>query len=278
MRSNILYQVSVAFSLGVAACGGTVVVPGSTGTGGNDTSTTGSTTTGTGGGLSASSSAGTGVTAGVCTPGMDHTCNYLQGLPALAGTCNPDGTCTCNPGFNLVADISVGAGLCIDPTACDPMPGGTGCDGNDSAPVTKGTCNPDGTCTCLPGFVLDDSGRCISAVCHGGCPVEGEMRCAGTFLQTCIGPANGCAHHWLTTDHCLAGGICNSDATKCVAQAGSCGVDAECGCGCSCKPGGGFCVCTGAVPPSCAVDKDCGPVCAGLICTAGKCEQASSHP
>jgi hypothetical protein len=35
----------------------------------------------------------------VCTPGMDQTCNANAAMNAFAGHCNPDGTCTCNPGY-----------------------------------------------------------------------------------------------------------------------------------------------------------------------------------
>jgi hypothetical protein len=30
--------------------------------------------------------------------------------------------------------------------------------------------------------------------------------------------------------------------------------------------------CTGAIPPSCTQDSDCGPVCAGYRCVSGTCQ------
>lgn len=33
-----------------------------------------------------------------CVPGMDQTCNYDPKISSLRGKCNPDSTCTCNPG------------------------------------------------------------------------------------------------------------------------------------------------------------------------------------
>jgi hypothetical protein len=44
----------------------------------------------------------------VCTPGMDQTCNADLFMSALAGVCNDDGTCTCNPGYTEDPD----SGLC----------------------------------------------------------------------------------------------------------------------------------------------------------------------
>lgn len=35
----------------------------------------------------------------VCTPGMDQTCNASPTMSALAGHCEDNGTCTCNPGY-----------------------------------------------------------------------------------------------------------------------------------------------------------------------------------
>jgi hypothetical protein len=38
-----------------------------------------------------------------CTPGQDQTCNSNPEMSALAGTCNADRTCTCNPGYSKVS-------------------------------------------------------------------------------------------------------------------------------------------------------------------------------
>lgn len=34
----------------------------------------------------------------VCTYGQDQTCNDIGGLSSFHGTCNSDGTCSCNSG------------------------------------------------------------------------------------------------------------------------------------------------------------------------------------
>jgi hypothetical protein len=44
----------------------------------------------------------------VCTPGMDQTCNADPAMSSLAGTCNDDGTCTCNAGFTKNAEGKCG--------------------------------------------------------------------------------------------------------------------------------------------------------------------------
>ena len=206
-----------------------------------------------------------------CTPGNDKTCNWLPQGIGLAGHCDADGTCTCNPGIGLEETT----GKCVDMSWCDPHFVDS-CHGNDSTTEIAGVCQPNGTCVCNPGFALDANGRCTSTVCHGGCPTEGITRCAGGFLQTCDGPANGCAHHWFTTDNCHLE-TCNADATKCVPVATTtCTVSGDCPCGCGCSSG--KCLCTGAIPPTCSHDSDCGPACKGLICTAGSCVAAGAHP
>lgn len=251
------------------SCDGSVFIDPAPGAGGEEGGAGAGGGAGGGAGSIGVSSSGPGGAPGGCTPGDDATCNYYYPeITTVAGTCNADGKCTC-----FFGDV-LGSDLCLDPNACTPSV--DSCHGNDSAIGILGTCNPDGTCTCNPGFVLDDTGTCVSAVCHGGCPVEGQTRCAGIYLQKCIGPGNGCAHHWLTTDHCNGSLICNSDATHCVPPSGACAADADCACGCTCT--NGACVCAGVVPPTCAADADCGPECAGLICKDGACEKASSHP
>ena len=45
----------------------------------------------------------------ICTPGMDQTCNDSPIMSAIAGTCNDDGTCTCNGGYTMVPET----GRCI---------------------------------------------------------------------------------------------------------------------------------------------------------------------
>ena len=206
-----------------------------------------------------------------CTPGNDKTCNWLPQGIGLAGHCNADGTCTCKPGIG----IEQTTGRCYDLTWCDPKFVDS-CHGNDTTSAITGVCQPDGTCVCNAGFQLDADGRCESSVCHGGCPTESATRCAGGFLQICGASGNGCSHVWFTTDNCHLE-VCNADATKCVPKATTaCAATADCPCGCGCSAG--KCVCTGATPPNCSHDSDCGPECRRLICTAGSCVAAGAHP
>ena len=43
-----------------------------------------------------------------CTPGVAQTCNLLVSVSALWGSCRSDGTCACNPGF----EVEPVSGLC----------------------------------------------------------------------------------------------------------------------------------------------------------------------
>lgn len=206
-----------------------------------------------------------------CTPGNDQTCNWLPEGVGLAGHCGADAKCVCKDGIGLEAVT----GKCVDMSWCDPKFVDS-CHGNDTTYAVTGVCQANGTCVCNVGFVLDGSGRCESATCHGGCPTQGQTRCAGGFLQTCGDAGNGCAHHWFTTDNCHLQ-TCNADATHCVPKAtDTCTASADCPCGCGCVSG--KCLCTGGIPPSCQKDADCGPECAGLICSTGKCVAAGAHP
>ena len=206
-----------------------------------------------------------------CTPGHDETCNWLPGASTLAGHCGADGLCVCKDGIGLEATT----GKCLDLAWCDPHFVDS-CKGNDTTTALTGVCQPTGLCVCDPGFALDANGRCESTVCHGGCPVAGATRCAGGFLQVCGDAGNGCAHHWFTTDNCHLQ-TCNATATKCVTKGTQvCATDADCPCGCGCSAG--QCLCTGALPTTCAGDGDCGPECAGKRCQAGACVAAGAHP
>lgn len=44
------------------------------------------------------SGASAGDEAAVCEPGADQTCNDNPAISSLHGTCQPDGSCLCNPG------------------------------------------------------------------------------------------------------------------------------------------------------------------------------------
>jgi len=61
-----------------------------------------------------------------------------------------------------------------------------------------------------------------------------------------------------------------------VNQSG-CSDDGDCGAGCSCQCG--VCNCnTQIIPPSCALDTDCGPAFFGLVCRGGSCASAKISP
>ena len=63
--------------------------------------------------------------------------------------------------------------------------------------------------------------------------------------------------------------MCSNDSTHCLAQPDICNDGTECGCGCGCAAN--QCFCTGALPPTCTNDAECGPACAGYICVANQC-------
>jgi len=114
-------------------------------------------------------------------------------------------------------------------------------------------------------------GRDGGPSCEWDCQLENEKRCAGHSMQTCMMTPGGCLR-W-TNAQCPMGQTCNSDATKCVGSTMACMLPSECTCGCTCTQMMTCGNCTGAVPPSCMIDNDCGPVCSGLTCVMGKCKQ-----
>lgn len=78
--------------------------------------------------------AGPDVTAGVCTPGMNQTCNDDPVSAAVMGVCQANGTCSCNSGYVL----NTATGKCMRPaTICSGnyLACGCGCCGGTTPQV-----------------------------------------------------------------------------------------------------------------------------------------------
>jgi hypothetical protein len=54
---------------------------------------------------------------GVCTFGMDQTCNDNPAVSSVWGQCLPDGTCQCHTGFT----VNSATGRCTAPSPCSPL-------------------------------------------------------------------------------------------------------------------------------------------------------------
>jgi hypothetical protein len=83
------------------------------------------------------------------------------------GTCLPDGTCECQPGYSKDA-----SGAC---TVLDP------CYNKNCG---NGICQPDGSCKCNPGYSLDNTGKCTVAL---------ESKFEGSYKvnETCVPSITG---------------------------------------------------------------------------------------
>lgn len=103
--------------------------------------------------------------------------------------------------------------------------------------------------------------------CSDKCPAEGAPRCTGNALQICS--RVGSCLDWSINIPCPANQTCDNTGTACIDTAIVCDDSSECGCGCGCAAH--QCVCAGGLPPTCAVDTDCGPVCTGFHCVAQQC-------
>ncbi len=202
---------------------------------------------------------------GVCTPGMDRTCNADSVASALWGHCEDNGTCTCRDGFVLdaagkcqktacTADSACPAGLacvdgaCVKKTGCTPGMDQT-CSGDDMASSLWGRCNAEGTCTCNAGFEVEAaSGKCQPVACaaHADCAVG----------QLCVG---GRCEYGCAPGQMICAGYC-VDLQSNLSHCGACGN--ACVAGKVCWAG----VCTGSV--ACAADSDC---LAGQACVSGQC-------
>jgi hypothetical protein len=151
---------------------------------------------------------------------------------------------------------------------------GCGCVGNECkcAGGLPPSCTTNDECgPACSGFVCIEN-ECVqsSATCIDPCTSAGETRCVGAEIETCVDDGSDCLH-WGPKTLCPADQSCNSDGTKCVAAQSTCTDSEDCGCGCGCVAN--ECKCTGAIPPSCTTNDECGPACAGFSCIAGQCVQ-----
>jgi hypothetical protein len=83
------------------------------------------------------------------------------------GTCLPDGSCECQPGYSKDAN-----GSCTVVDLCYNKDCG------------NGICQPDGSCTCNPGYSLDNTGKCTVAIEN---KFEGSYR----VNETCVPSISG---------------------------------------------------------------------------------------
>jgi hypothetical protein len=101
----------------------------------------------------------------------------------------------------------------------------------------RGTCQPDGTCVCLPGYLLNPStGRCTPGNSDAG--VDAKSVCTPGHDETCNDDISVSAL-WGTcksngTCSCYSGFVINTATGRCMAPAaGACaGTYNACGCGC----------------------------------------------
>jgi hypothetical protein len=138
-------------------------------------------------------------TPGVCTFGMNQTCNDSPVASWVAGTCQSDGTCVCSSGFVLntssgrCAYVPKDAGPDIK-TVCTP---GSDQTCNDSpASATWGVCLANGTCSCAGGSIVNSStGKCMRpeiSTCAGTYTACGCGCCTGvTPAAACYYPSAG---------------------------------------------------------------------------------------
>jgi hypothetical protein len=83
-----------------------------------------------------------------CTPGQDQTCNDLSTMSALAGRCENNGDCLCNPGFSY----NWNTGRCRAGTACTASAGDLW---PDKVPLAVNDCGARPAATCLPAATDD---------------------------------------------------------------------------------------------------------------------------
>ncbi len=234
-------------------------------------------------------------TNGKCGPKLPEPC---------VSDCTQAGAETCI--FKAMVQCEADSNGCLKWTRKSDCPADQGCNSDGSKCVTPGpTCTEatdcgcgcgclSGQCECtgaLPDSCTDDAqcgplcngfkcvnGKCAqepqpppdAGNCEPDCTTAGDSKCLYGAVVQCQADTNGCLH-WTRTENCPSGEGCNSDGTKCVGPVTTCTVDTDCGCGCGCVSGD--CRCTGAVPPSCASDAECGPPCAGFVCVSGLCVQ-----
>jgi hypothetical protein len=110
-------------------------------------------------------------------------CNDDPSLSAVAGIRQPDGTCSCHPGFSLNASTgrcqaAVDAGVDKGPlvTTCTFLADQT-CNDDASYSGIAGTCTKNDTCDCFAGFSINPA--------TGRCKVDPRKTCVVGANQTC---------------------------------------------------------------------------------------------
>ncbi len=152
----------------------------------------------------------------VCSPGADHTCNEDPTVSIITGICNPDSTCTCNPGWDKTA-----SGRCA-PSGGPPPTTGTTCTPgmdqtcNDDLAMSAlaGTCNPDGTCNCNPAYVKRSSGKCGANPSSGTCTPGMDQTCNDDPMMSSLAGA------------CGADRTCTCNPSYAKKSSGKCGAPA----------------------------------------------------
>ncbi|KAJ7063671.1 insulin-like growth factor binding protein [Mycena amicta] len=205
---------------------------------------------------------------------------------ASSGTCSASGTCICAPGFNGTScetcapgffgpkcqacpagcascDEGIsGTGRCLTPPVPNPL---TACN------CLNGNCNPDGSCSCNPGWTTADNGTSCA-------------KCASGFFSTSTGDCKvcqlGCASCADTTGNCLTCGPHftqdQNDATKCTSVPTTAGSvtcpDGSFSDGTNCTPCSGSCnTCSGPTSNDCTLCPT-----SHFLTNNGSCVSASS--
>lgn len=163
-----------------------------------------------------------------CTPGMDQTCNNDPLVSALWGTCQSNGTCTCNSGFT----VSATTGRCIpekDAAASDgPLVRTYACTTSDDCCVMLDKCGSAlWLVTKSQQAELQAYFNTVSVLtCTSCAPPQVQVSCEG---GTCVGSLTGSYGGPLAATHC---GLVATDgaAAKLSSQALAAPPQTEFGC------------------------------------------------
>ncbi|MGC4116259.1 MAG: hypothetical protein QM765_17110 [Myxococcales bacterium] len=200
-----------------------------------------------------------------CTPGMNQTCNGSDLVSSIWGTCNADGTCTCNQGFAV--DATTGK--------CQPV----GCSSNVGCAAGQACVNGKCEYSCAAGQTLC-AGYCVDLQSSSAnCGACGLACAAGTVCSAgvCVGSATCAADTDCPAGQACVNGKCTGSALTCQQAGGTCGALTAAGVDCpagfvangsagSCAPGGGCCM---PSTTTCGVDSECP---AGEACVSGQCQ------
>ena len=219
--------------MGVAACGGSVTVPGGGGSGGGSTTTTGTTTGTTTTGTTGTTTTGT-TTTGTTTTPQPTECTGAVPIPAADG--NPSGFSRC-PDGTIHRNAAV---------ACNPSTGVTPCQGTE----TYLSCKDDAECGGAPNArcasVLTSTFNGPETACECITPCANDADCGPKAACICAGviPSANVANSFCAPATCATGDECpNGECgasiydTGCWTDIGlacrtpndACRTDADCG-------------------------------------------------